>query len=108
MAGGSDMPWVISRNPNLLIPRNYLAAVVWGELLSYESRVIDNHIGQLRRKLQLDRVSGIRLKTQYGMGYILEADIEGIGEPDMLALIPPVKRWLYKRVMAKRGDRTPL
>jgi DNA-binding winged helix-turn-helix (wHTH) protein len=108
MAGGSDMPWVISRNPNMLTSRNHLAAVVWGELLSYESRVIDNHIGRLRRKLQLDRVSGIRLNTQYGMGYILEADIEGIGEPDVLALIPPVKRWLYKRVMAKRGDRTPL
>lgn len=59
---------VLIRNKNIAISREELLAAVWGVNYLGESRTVDVHIGQLRRKLGLHDA----IKTVPKIGYRLE------------------------------------
>lgn len=59
---------VLAKNKNIAISRENLLRMVWGIEYIGESRTVDVHIGQLRKKLDLHR----QIKTVSKMGYRLE------------------------------------
>lgn len=61
------------RNPNLAISRDRLLASVWGYDFEGESRTVDIHIQQIRKKLNLKRY----LVTIPKLGYRLDSEADG-------------------------------
>ena len=59
---------VLARNKNIAISREDLLRRVWGVDYVGETRTVDVHIGQLRKKLSL----GGQIKTVSKIGYRLE------------------------------------
>ncbi len=59
---------VLARNKNIAISREKLLNMVWGMDFVGETRTVDVHIGQLRKKLGLNE----HIKTISKMGYRLE------------------------------------
>lgn len=59
---------VLARNKNIAVSREDLLRRVWGVDYAGETRTVDVHIGQLRKKLSL----GENIKTVSKMGYRLE------------------------------------
>lgn len=58
----------LARNKNIAISREKLLSMVWGTDYMGETRTVDVHIGQLRKKLNL----GDHIKTVSKLGYRLE------------------------------------
>ena len=63
-----DLLCVLARNKNIAISREELLRRVWGIDYLGETRTVDVHIGQLRKKLSLND----NIKTVSKMGYRLE------------------------------------
>lgn len=63
-----DLLCVLARNKNIAISREELLRRVWGVDYLGETRTVDVHIGQLRKKLSLSD----NIKTVSKMGYRLE------------------------------------
>lgn len=63
-----DLLCVLARNKNIAISREELLRRVWGVDYLGETRTVDVHIGQLRKKLSLND----NIKTISKMGYRLE------------------------------------
>lgn len=63
-----DLLCVLARNKNIAISREELLRRVWGVDYVGETRTVDVHIGQLRKKLSLND----KIKTVSKMGYRLE------------------------------------
>ena len=63
-----DLLAVLAKNRNMAISRESLITLVWGENYLGESRTVDVHIGQLRKKLGLHD----QIKTVPKVGYRLE------------------------------------
>lgn len=61
-----DLLVVLARNKNIALSRNKLLADVWGVLFDGETRTVDVHIAQLRRK------TGLNIVTVPKTGYRLE------------------------------------
>lgn len=61
------------RNQNLAISRDRLLASVWGYEFEGESRTVDIHIQQIRKKLNLKK----NLVTIPKLGYRLESEVSG-------------------------------
>ena len=59
---------VLARNKNRAISRENLLRMVWGVEYMGETRTVDVHIGQLRKKLNL----ADHIKTVSKLGYRLE------------------------------------
>ena len=59
---------VLAKNRNVAISREALISLVWGENYLGETRTVDVHIGQLRKKLGLHD----QIKTVPKIGYRLE------------------------------------
>ena len=59
---------VLAKNKNIAISREKLLSMVWGIDYMGETRTVDVHIGQLRKKLNL----GEQIKTISKVGYRLE------------------------------------
>lgn len=59
---------ILAKNKNIAISRNDLLGLVWGVNYLGETRTVDVHIGQLRKKLDLHDV----IKTIPKIGYRLE------------------------------------
>ena len=59
---------VLARNKNIAVSREELLKRVWGIDYVGETRTVDVHIGQLRKKLSLSE----NIKTVSKMGYRLE------------------------------------
>ena len=59
---------VLAKNKNIAISREELLRRVWGVDYMGETRTVDVHIGQLRKKLSLND----NIKTISKMGYRLE------------------------------------
>lgn len=59
---------VLAKNKNIAISRENLLKMVWGTEYFGETRTVDVHIGQLRKKLDL----GEKIKTVSKLGYRLE------------------------------------
>lgn len=63
-----DLLCVLVKNKNIAISRENLLRMVWGVDYLGETRTVDVHIGQLRKKLEL----GEQIKTVSKIGYRLE------------------------------------
>ncbi len=64
-----DLLVVLAKNKNIAISREDLIGLVWGSGYLGETRTVDVHIGQLRKKLGLHEA----IKTVPKLGYRLEA-----------------------------------
>jgi DNA-binding response OmpR family regulator len=82
-----DLLAALARDPGVVLTRDVLLEDVWGTAFPGETRTVDVHVGEVRRKLGPD---GPPIETVRGVGY---------------RLVPPVR----ERVPSKRaepGERT--
>lgn len=59
-----DLLWYLSQHPGLVLSRAQILEAVWGYDYFGETRTVDVHIRQLRKKLD-----GIPIETVWGVGY---------------------------------------
>jgi len=57
------------RNVDRVVARDELLSLVWGYEAHTNSRTVDSHVVQLRRKLERDPSAPIHLVTIHGRGY---------------------------------------
>ena len=62
-----DLVWYLARHRGLVLSRAQLLEAVWGYDYFGETRTVDVHIRQLRKKL-----NGIPIETVWGVGYRLD------------------------------------
>lgn len=67
-----DVAALMFRNPGRLFSRLELMHQVWGTTADLETRTVDSHVSQLRRKAELDGRHGWAIRSIYGRGYRLE------------------------------------
>ena len=58
-------------NPDRLISRDYLLETIWTKTSAITTRTVDTHISRLRKKLNLDGITGWKLISVYHKGYRL-------------------------------------
>ncbi len=63
---------LLHKNRNQIVDRNTLLDVAWGEHIMPESRTVDWHISQLRKKVELDPKEPVIIQTVHGVGYKYE------------------------------------
>ncbi|MGF6604567.1 DNA-binding response OmpR family regulator [Paraburkholderia sp. GAS448] len=68
------------RNFSKPISREYIREMVWGKHVQISARAIDTQLSRLRTKLRLYRENGLRLRSVYRQGYILQNWDEGVHE----------------------------
>ena len=68
----TDLALHLFNHPGRLLTRAHLANTVWGLPADADTRTIDVHISNLRRKLDLSPATGWRLVSIYRQGYRLE------------------------------------
>ena len=61
-----DLLWFLAENTGLAMTRNQILEAVWGYEYFGETRTVDVHIRQLRKKIE-----GIPIETVWGVGYRL-------------------------------------
>ncbi len=66
-----DLLHTLAQHRGIVLTRHQLLDLVWGYDFYGETRTVDVHIGQLRRKL---KGSGVHIETVRGVGYKLVAD----------------------------------
>lgn len=59
-----DLLWFLAENRNLVMSRGQILEAVWGYDYFGETRTVDVHVRQLRKKLD-----GIPIETAWGVGY---------------------------------------
>ncbi len=57
------------RRPGRLLTRGFLLDEVWGPDFFGDSRTLDVHIRRIRKKIESDPHSSVRLVTVRGLGY---------------------------------------
>ena len=62
-----DLLWYLAENQGLVLSRAQILSAVWGYDYFGETRTVDVHIRQLRKKLD-----GIPIETVWGVGYRME------------------------------------
>lgn len=67
-----DLAREFFRNPGKLLSRVYLLNTVWGHAYEIDTRTIDTHVSQIRRKLGIAPENGWKIIVEYGYGYRLE------------------------------------
>lgn len=63
-----DLLWFLGENPGMAMSRSQILEAVWGYEYFGETRTVDVHIRQLRKKIE-----GIPIETVWGVGYRLGA-----------------------------------
>jgi len=63
-----DLLWYLAENAGLVLSRSQILEAVWGYEYFGETRTVDVHIRQLRKKLE-----GLPIETAWGVGYRLGA-----------------------------------
>jgi DNA-binding response OmpR family regulator len=61
-----DLLWFLAEHAGLVMSRSQILEAVWGYEYFGETRTVDVHIRQLRKKLE-----GIPIETVWGVGYRL-------------------------------------
>jgi DNA-binding response OmpR family regulator len=61
-----DLLWYLAENGGLVLSRGQILEAVWGYEYFGETRTVDVHIRQLRKKLE-----GLPIETVWGVGYRL-------------------------------------
>ncbi len=67
-----DILWALARHRGLVLTRQQILSQVWGEDYYGEERVVDVHIGKIRRKLEDDPDQPSFIVTVRGVGYRFE------------------------------------
>jgi len=62
-----DLLWYLAENRGLVLSRGQILEAVWGYDYLGETRTVDVHVRQLRKKLE-----GIPIETAWGVGYRFE------------------------------------
>ena len=62
-----DLLWYLAQNRGLALSRSQILSAVWGYEYEGETRTVDVHIRQLRKKLE-----GLPIETVWGVGYRLD------------------------------------
>lgn len=70
----TDLALYLFQNVGRALSRERLIQVVWSLTSDVDTRTVDVHISNLRRKLELTLESGWRLVSIYGHGYRLERE----------------------------------
>ncbi len=65
---------LFAKNPDKVFTRNELLEKIWGYDYEGETRTVDVHIGQLRKKVEDDENNPFFIKTIRGIGYKLSED----------------------------------
>jgi len=63
-----ELLWVLARHRNMVLSREQLLRLAWGYDFAGQTRTVDVHVAQLRKKL---RESDLRIETVTGIGYKL-------------------------------------
>jgi two-component system response regulator ResD len=72
-----DLLYRFAREPNVLVSKDQMIHDVWAGQIRPESRTIDQHILELRKKLDLSPGRSPCLRTMPKRGYILVVDGDG-------------------------------
>jgi len=67
-----DLAVVLFRNLGRLLSRGHLQEAVWGRSGDLNTRTVDTHVSQVRKKLDLRAETGFRVVPVYNYGYRLE------------------------------------
>ncbi len=67
-----DLAVALFRNIGRLMSRGHLQETVWGKAENLATRTVDNHVSQVRKKLDLGPSSGFQVVSVYQYGYRLE------------------------------------
>lgn len=67
-----DLAVVLFRNVGRLLSRGHLQETVWGRTGDLNTRTVDTHVSQVRKKLDLRQETGFRVVPVYNFGYRLE------------------------------------
>jgi two-component system, OmpR family, alkaline phosphatase synthesis response regulator PhoP len=78
-----DLLLTLAQTPNWVLSREKLLEIVWGYDFFGDERVVDVHIGQLRKKLETAG-GGQPVKTVWGVGYRFELPqtLSGANSPE--------------------------
>lgn len=63
---------LLHQNRNQIVHRDKLLDVAWGQHIMPESRTVDWHISQLRKKIEIDPKEPTIIQTVHGVGYKYE------------------------------------
>lgn len=64
-----DLLYFLANNPGRVLKREELIKQVWDYEYTGEQRIVDVHIGQIRRKIELDVTQPAMIQTVRGVGY---------------------------------------
>lgn len=64
-----DLLYFLANNPGRVLKREELIKQVWEYEYTGEQRIVDVHIGQIRRKIELDVTQPAMIQTVRGVGY---------------------------------------
>ena len=67
-----DLAVLLFRNIDRLMSRNHLQEAVWGHDVALETRTVDTHVSNVRKKLSLRGEYGFRAAAIYNYGYRLK------------------------------------
>jgi DNA-binding response OmpR family regulator len=67
-----DLAVLLFRNVGRLLSRGHLQEAVWGRTGELNTRTVDTHVSQVRKKLDLRAETGFRVVPVYNYGYRLE------------------------------------
>lgn len=67
-----DLTVALFRNLGRLLSRSHLQESVWGRSADIQTRTVDTHVSQVRKKLDLRPEKGYRIVPVYNYGYRLE------------------------------------
>ena len=78
-----ELALFLFRNAGRLLSRSHLQEAVWGNVKDASLRTLDTYMSQLRSKLVLTEDNGYRITAVYGVGYRLDAVLQGIELPQL-------------------------
>ncbi|MEX3954199.1 winged helix-turn-helix domain-containing protein [Paraburkholderia sp. EG287B] len=64
--------WMLFSHAGEYVSRSQIAAAVWGSTEDIVGRTLEQHIYKLRKKLGLNGLLGVQLRTMYAHGYRIE------------------------------------
>jgi DNA-binding response OmpR family regulator len=64
-----DLLYLLASHPHQALSRSFLLDEVWGEDCDVTTRTVDNHVAGLRKKIEQDPDTPIRITTVYKVGY---------------------------------------
>ena len=67
-----DIVWLLALHPRIVHPREKILQQIWGYNEDYtDYRTIDTHVKHLRKKLNDAGLSGCKVDTVWGIGYLI-------------------------------------